>query len=182
MSLWNPDAGQGVRLDINARGELEAVLAQGGRTETVASGKPMLAREWYSVALSIDAQEGVLTLHQVPHRVYARVDDRVRVQQRRTAPALDGQTLLAFAATPAPAGGRIIGTALMNGKIDRPRLSARALDEAEIRALEDPSFQGMRTTGVVGCGISRAGWNPSRSRTSAATNCTYVRSTCRCAR
>ena len=34
----NPDAGQGVRLDINARGELEAVLAQGGRTETVASG------------------------------------------------------------------------------------------------------------------------------------------------
>ncbi|WZB60556.1 hypothetical protein WJ970_21735 [Achromobacter xylosoxidans] len=104
MSLWNPDAGQGVRLDINARGELEAVLAQGGRTETVASGKPMLAREWYSVALSIDAQEGVLTLHQVPHRVYARVDDRVRVQQRRTAPALDGQTLLAFAATPAPAG------------------------------------------------------------------------------
>ncbi|MFG0233344.1 N,N-dimethylformamidase beta subunit family domain-containing protein [Achromobacter sp. 413638] len=150
MSLWNPDAGQGVRLDINARGELEAVLAQGGRTETVASGKPMLAREWYSVALSIDAQEGVLTLHQVPHRVYARVDDRVRVQQRRTAPALDGQTLLAFAATPAPAGGRIIGTALMNGKIDRPRLSARALDEAEIRALEDPSFQGMRTAGVVG--------------------------------
>ena len=38
----------------------------------------------------------------------------------------------------------------MNGKIDRPRLSARALDEAEIRALEDPSFQGMRTAGVVG--------------------------------
>ena len=150
MSLWNPDAGQGVRLDINARGELEAVLAQGGRTETVASGKPMLAREWYSVALSIDAEEGVLTLHQVPHRVYARVDDRARVQRRQSAPALDGQTLLAFAATPAPAGGRIIGTALMNGKIDRPRLSARALDEAEIRALEDPSFQGMRTAGVVG--------------------------------
>ena len=158
------------------------MLAQGGRTETVASGKPMLAREWYSVALSIDAEEGVLTLHQVPHRVYARVDDRARVQRRQSAPALDGQTLLAFAATPAPAGGRIIGTALMNGKIDRPRLSARALDEAEIRALEDPSFQGMRTAGVVGCGISRAGWNPSRSRTSAATNCTAARSTCRCAR
>ena len=113
----------------------------------------MLAREWYSVALAIDAEEGVLTLHQVPHRVYARVDDRARVQQRQSAPALDGQTLLAFAATPAPAGGRIIGTALMNGKIDRPRLSARALDEAEIRALEDPSFQGMRTAGVVGCGF-----------------------------
>ena len=41
------------------------------------------------------------------------------MQRRQSAPALDGQTLLAFAATPAPAGGRIIGTALMNGKIDR---------------------------------------------------------------
>ena len=62
----------------------------------------------------------------------------------------------------------------MNGKIDRPRLSAHALDEAEIRALEDPSFQGMRTAGVVGVGF-RAGWNPSRSRTSAATSCTAAR-------
>ena len=57
----------------------------------MASGKPMLAREWYSVALAIDAEEGVLTLHQVPHRVYARVDDRARVQQRQSAPALDGR-------------------------------------------------------------------------------------------
>ena len=98
----NPDAGQGVRLDINARGELEAVLAQGGRTETVASGAHAGARV-VSGGLAIDAEEGVLTLHQVPHRVYARVDDRARVQQRQSAPALDGQTLLAFAATPAPA-------------------------------------------------------------------------------
>lgn len=150
MCLWNPQTQQGVRLDINACGELEAVLVDGARTATLSSGKPLLAREWYSVALSIDAGQGTATLHQIPHRVYARVDDHARVQQPWAAPALDGQTLLSFAATPALAGGRVVGQALMNGKIDRPRLSARALDEAAIRALEDPCFAGMRTTGVVG--------------------------------
>lgn len=150
MCLWNPQTQQGVRLDINARGELEAVLVDGARTATLASGKPLLAREWYSVALSIDTGQGTATLYQIPHRVYARVDDHARVQQPWAASALDGQTLLSFAATPALAGGRVVGQALMNGKIDRPRLSARALDEAAIRALEDPCFAGMRTTGVVG--------------------------------
>lgn len=150
MCLWNPQTQHGVRLDINARGELEAVLAGAGGTATLASGKPLLAREWYSVALSIDAQQGTVTLRQIPHRVYARVDDAACVQQRMAAPALDAQTLLGFAATPALAGARVVGQALMNGKIDRPRLSARALDEAAIRALEDPCFAGMRTNGVVG--------------------------------
>lgn len=150
MCLWNPQTQHGVRLDINARGELEAVLAGAGGTATLASGKPLLAREWYSVALSIDAQQGTVTLRQIPHRVYARVDDAACVQQRMAAPALDAQTLLGFAATPALADGRVVGRALMNGKIDRPRLSARALDEAAIRALEDPCFAGMRTNGVVG--------------------------------
>ena len=150
MCLWNPQTRHGVRLDINARGELEAVLAGAGGTATLASGKPLLAREWYSVALSIDAQQGTVTLRQIPHRVYARVDDAACVQQRMAAPALDAQTLLGFAATPALADGRVVGRALMNGKIDRPRLSARALDEAAIRALEDPCFAGMRTNGVVG--------------------------------
>lgn len=150
MCLWNPRTQHGVRLDINARGELEAVLAGAGGTATLASGKPLLAREWYSVALSIDAQQGTVTLRQIPHRVYAKVDDAACVQQRMAAPALDAQTLLGFAATPALAGARVVGRALMNGKIDRPRLSARALDEAAIRALEDPCFAGMRTNGVVG--------------------------------
>ncbi|CAB5695801.1 N,N-dimethylformamidase beta subunit [Delftia tsuruhatensis] len=150
MCLWNPQTQHGVRLDINARGELEAVLAGAGGTEILASGKPLLAREWYSVALSIDAEQGTVTLRQIPHRVYARVDDAACVQQRMAAPALDAQTLLGFAATPALADGRVVGRALMNGKIDRPRLSARALDEAGIRALEDPCFAGMRTHGVVG--------------------------------
>ncbi len=150
MCLWNPQTQHGLRLDINARGELEAVLAGPAGSEILASGKPMLAREWYSVALSIDAQQGTVTLRQIPHRVYAKVDDAACVQQRMAAPALDGETLLGFAATPALAGARVVGQALMNGKIDRPRLSARALDEAEIRALEDPCFSGMRTNGVVG--------------------------------
>ena len=104
MSLWNPDAGQGVRLDINAGASWRRCWRKAGGPRPWPAA-PMLAREWYSVALSIDAEEGVLTLHQVPHRVYARVDDRARVQRRQSAPALDGQTLLAFAATPAPAGG-----------------------------------------------------------------------------
>ena len=179
MSLWNPDAGQGVRLDINARGELEAVLAQGGRTETVASGHAGARVVFGGLVDRRGRRRAHLASGAAP-----RLRPRRRPRPRAAAAIGAGagrQTLLAFAATPAPAGG-IIGTALMNGKIDRPRLSARALDEAEIRALEDPSFQGMRTAGVVGCGISRAGWNPSRSRTSAATNCTAARSTCRCAR
>ena len=93
MSLWNPDAGQGVRLDINARASWRRCWRKAGGRDR--GQRAMLAREWYSVALSIDAEEGVLTLHQVPHRVYARVDDRARAQRRQSAPALDGQTLLA---------------------------------------------------------------------------------------
>ena len=148
MSLWNPDAGRAAGYQCPGR-------AGGGagtrRTETVAS-KAMLAREWYSVAWRSTRKKGVLTLHQVPHRVYAA---------STTAPACSsGSRRRRWTADPAGlrrdarAGRRrIIGTALMNGKIDRPRLSAHALDEAEIRALEDPSFQGMRTAGVVGCGF-----------------------------
>ena len=154
--------------------ELEAVLAQGGRTETVASGK-------------LHAGARVVFGGLVDRRGRRRASGaapRLRPRRRR-APACAAAAIGAGAGRADPAGLRRDARAgrrphHRNGadeRQDRPSpAEPRALDEAEIRALEDPSFQGMRTAGVVGCGISRAGWNPSRSRTSAATNCTAARS------
>lgn len=150
-SLWNHATGEGIKLNINAQGKLEAVFGCGGKLETISSQKKLLTREWYSVAVAIDAESGTATLYQLPHRSYAKTDDHAVVtRQVGVLPAFGENTMLGIAATPRPEGQRQIGCDLMNGKIERPRLSAKALSEAEIRALEHLPLAGTRPAYAVG--------------------------------
>lgn len=153
ISLWDPASGSGAYLGINEVGELCLVIGDNGKVASVASGRPLLSREWYSVAASYDADSGTATLYQVPHQRFARVDDHAsKTVQVSSAPVFNGKTSLSFAAMPRSLDESRHVARLFNGKIDRPRLSASALGLDEIRSREDPHVNRVRlhSAGLVG--------------------------------
>ena len=90
-------------------------------TETVAVGKPLLARAWYRVWAAIDPETGAVEVGQEAHRSFARTDDSGTA--RRTLAGLRtaiGADMLIGAVGGEPVGGHF------NGKIERPRLARGA--------------------------------------------------------
>ena len=130
------DAG-GLVLGIDGAGALCLdVTGEGGATETVSTGKPMVAREWYFVAAAYDHATGEVRLHQEPLVPYALTAGATTVTKTVSAvPALAGAFVM-MAARPAGTGnGRVVGKDHLNGKIDRPRLANRALSRLEMERL-----------------------------------------------
>ena len=137
ISVWNAASNSGFALEIDPNGSLAFTLADGaGGTETVSTGKPLLAREWYLAAVSFDAAKKEVRLSQLPLVEYARVDDSARVAKAvKTTPRTSRADLL-FAASPIGQGnGRVLGGSHFNGKIDRPRLVSRVLSDSDIQRL-----------------------------------------------
>src|SRR4029453_4967135 len=95
--------------------------------------KPLLAREWYFVAVTFDAATRQLALYQEPLVRYPRVDGAA-VGRGAVAGARAGATgaPLIFAAC-RTAGGALSGR--YNGKIEGPRLANRALTRTELETL-----------------------------------------------
>ena len=108
----------------------------------LSSGRPLLARRWYLVAGSFDAASGRLSLWQTPvHDPSFHDQPAVAVAstsalrpQSAGAPFLFAAWHEGAAAAPT-AYGRLVVGGHYNGKLDRPRLAGRALDQAEILAL-----------------------------------------------
>ncbi len=138
VSLWDQGSGGGFILGLDEAGALCLTLGDGaGGSETISTGKPMLAREWYFVAASFDAETKEVRVVQQPLVTHAKVDSAAEVSKRAaTAPRQSGAPLL-FAATPAGVGnGRVVGSHHYNGKIDRPRLARRALSRIEMEQIK----------------------------------------------
>ena len=137
VSLWNHGSAGGFILGLDEAGALCLTLGDGSGTQTISTDKPLLAREWYFVAASYDAQTKEVRLHQEPLVPYAMVDSAAEVtRSAATAPKPEGAPVM-FAATHAGFGnGRIIGSDHYNGKIDRPRLSRRVLTRVEMEQVK----------------------------------------------
>jgi N,N-dimethylformamidase len=154
FSQWQSNTTEGWALIVNEDGCLGLLL---GRQPTVwiALSKPPLARHWYSVGASLDADSGTLTLWQRQLLPYPRAD---RSETRSTTIGADavkpwsGPFYMAAMQT-----GQL--TAHFNGKIDSPRLFDRAVspDDAD-RAVRD-SVEALRLPGLV------AAWDFARGMT-----------------
>ncbi|HVO01922.1 MAG TPA: laminin G domain-containing protein, partial [Candidatus Cybelea sp.] len=126
IAQWDPQGQRGFRIEVDD-GQLIVVFGDGAHGARLSSGKRMLARQWYSVAVAIDPESRSVTLDQVPVGHYAQVDDRGHVEAvlEIAPPAL--ATPLFLAGCP-QADGTVGGH--FDGKIDAPMLceGVRAAD------------------------------------------------------
>jgi N,N-dimethylformamidase len=115
LAQWDAKTQRGFRITVDA-GRLGMILADGKRIDT---GKAMLVRQWYSVAVAIDPGSGTVILDQIPVGDYAQVDDRGHAEATLSAGSLELEAPLFFAGCPQADG--TIG-AHFDGKIDGPML------------------------------------------------------------
>ncbi len=170
---WNGRTGAGFALGIDESGGLALRLGDGrGGVAEVASGKPMLAREWYFVAASYDAATGTVSLYQEPLVPYARTDTAVAIT---TPVALrvpgNVQAPVLFAARHAGSkGSRTLFAEHFNGKIDRPRLACRALTRLEMEQVRGDQIPVALQSSMLGvwnfskCISSETIWDDSPNR------------------
>jgi N,N-dimethylformamidase len=137
------DKGAGFALSIGADGALQAIVGRGkGSVLRAGTGERLQERTWYHVWLVFDGASGTLSLGQalVGHLEAAVVaEERIKGKL-----ALDGTCDLLFAAL----GGKPVA-GHFNGKLEHPRIYARALSDAEITA----ALAGQEVPGLV------AHWN-----------------------
>ncbi|MGD8351111.1 MAG: N,N-dimethylformamidase, partial [Gammaproteobacteria bacterium] len=142
LAQWRDDPAAGFALMLDEAGALALRIGDGQGTITeVGTGEPLAARRWYLVAGSYDAAGGTLVVSQQPRDGYTDLLRSARASTEgggfAAAPAE-----FTFAALRAPlADGRPGSTCHFNGKLDRPRLAAGVLGEADIAAaaaLDDP--------------------------------------------
>ena len=122
--------GDALAMELDENGAL-AVDLDG---ERVSTGRPLAARMWAFVAVSYDAESGALGLVQSPARRGPGLDHQADLHFRvRPHRRFEGALTIA-----ARGPHRAAMRHHFNGKIDRPRVAARALDRAGMDALGEP--------------------------------------------
>ncbi len=123
---WLGGAGGLALLLDGERGACVRVATANG-VETVAVGKPLLARAWYRVWASVDPATGAVSVGQQALRPFARVDDTGTASAHVDAPAtgIEGDILIGAAG-----GNPVEGH--FNGKIERPRIARGAAPDGDI--------------------------------------------------
>ncbi len=158
------DGGFAIGLDEAGCLALHIDDGQGG-SELLASGKPMLNRQWYLAAAAFDAETGVASLLQRPLIRYALTEDGAEVSGIiAIRPGRTGAPLTIGAEIRPDGEGRLATVRPYNGKIDSPMLFDRALSLEEMKDLYGPSAsrngvvadwdfsRDMRTTRVLDAG------------------------------
>lgn len=137
LGTWCEATRSGWGLEISEDGTL--VFRCGGTR--ISTGSALTARKWYRIAASVDARRGAVTLHLAPVVTNGFDPERGATVSGPAAPAASTNAPLTFAAWQAgEADGPSCWDGLdfrchFNGRIDSPRLSAGALDEAGIGML-----------------------------------------------
>ena len=164
ITKWDEHSKTGYGLFIDEAGCVSLQIgSRSGQVVNLSSGKPLLRKVWYLAAASFDAKSGRVHVYQEPivtatngglgmAILHPAEDTTASVQLiSGTAPGANDAPLLMAASTIEARSGRTIFGAhykeaaepvelpeqgfVYNGKIDRPRLSKRALGKAEIEML-----------------------------------------------
>ncbi len=164
LTKWVEERGSGYGLFIDDEGCLSIEIGDGnGLVTRLSSGKKLLRKVWYLAAASYDADSGRVILHQEPvvtptngglgmSLLYPADETTAAVESISSMqPESNDAPFLIAASTLVERSGRTIVGAhykeaaqpvelpeqanVYNGKIDRPRLSRRALSKAEIESL-----------------------------------------------
>ncbi|MFZ5674948.1 MAG: N,N-dimethylformamidase beta subunit family domain-containing protein [Pseudomonadota bacterium] len=142
LAQWDARNASGFRVEMLDGGELAVTVGdESGKLATLKSGRKMLERQWYAVAVSIDPASGAVTLGQRPVQPYAQVDDRAEASGRLALLPKAVAAPLTLAGCPEADG--TIGRHF-DGKIDGPLLLSgvhpAALHDAYLRPVIDPSL------------------------------------------
>ncbi len=131
-------AGRGFALWTDPADGLVLELGDGaGGLRAFALGQPFVAREWYLVSATYHAASGEVRLRQQLLDSYARdtSSGEARHTSEETAVVGCDAPLLIAAASREDARGKPIGEMIFNGRIERPVVASRALEDSEIEAL-----------------------------------------------
>ncbi len=122
-----------------------------GRVKHFTTGKALLAHEWYFVAASYDAARKSVTLVQEPLHTHVGTRDAAVKRAKTTLGRIPahGEPLTIGARYARQDKGRTVCTRHYNGKIDSPRIAARALAPEEMEALKQPRIPAARMSDVV---------------------------------
>jgi N,N-dimethylformamidase len=164
LTKWVESTGSGYGLFIDEKGCLGAEIGDGkGQVTRLSSDKLLLRKVWYLAAVSYDARTGRVTLYQEPvvtatngglgQAILNPAEDTTALIESISSmrPGINDAPLLMAASTLHERSGRSVfgahfkeaeapvelpeHTHIYNGKIDRPRLSKKALSKAEIESL-----------------------------------------------
>lgn len=167
LGRWDIAGSRGWALGIDPDGHLELWTGDGEHVDQVTAEVPLIPRCWYFVAATFEAGSRRARLVQLGRvgRYNGRLGpvvpydyDSVVSATLRCAPAAaraEAPFLWAGASDWNDMRGRYVGT-LYNGKIDRAGLWARALPEAELRAIADGDA--MPAEGAVALWDTTAGY------------------------
>ncbi len=145
IAQWQDEPATGFALMLDDAGALALRVGDGrGNVAEVSSGERLAERRWYLVAGSYDVATKTISVSQQPQ---GGSFDPLRAASASASAGgfVAAQTELLFAALRADlADGRPGSACHFNGKLDRPRLAAGVLGEADINAVaapEDPCAQ-----------------------------------------
>ncbi|MCZ6721220.1 MAG: N,N-dimethylformamidase [Proteobacteria bacterium] len=153
ITKWSDRNKAGFGLVIDDQGSVALRLGDGeGNVEVIGVGKPLVSHEWYLAAASYDAKSRQVCVYQIPLVDYPSVADQGAVKRRSTIRRVGGNRApLVFAGHYVRRSKeQFIAGGHYNGKIDRPRLASRALDEAEMHALFEGPIPPALRDAVVG--------------------------------
>jgi N,N-dimethylformamidase len=151
IGTWSDSTGAGFGLLLNEAGEAEFRL---GATQ-LGSGETLLPRKWYFIAASYDAATGAVALHQelLADKTMSVASGVTRQATASGAAFRDAPLLFAawhVADSDGLPGDLPLVGGCFNGKIERPRLTDRALDRAALLALVGGTIPAELTETVVG--------------------------------
>jgi N,N-dimethylformamidase len=135
ITKWQDDPAAGFALLLDGKGCLALSLGDGsGGIAEVSTGEPLAERRWYLVSGSYDAATREICVSQEPDRSSLE-DLKAASANGKASGFARADAAIMFAAFPATlSNGKSASRGHFNGKIDRPRLSARKLDPAEVLA------------------------------------------------
>ncbi|MBT3556368.1 MAG: N,N-dimethylformamidase [Rhodospirillales bacterium] len=151
LGKWCEKTKSGFSLCIDENGSTALCLGDGsGAVETLSAESPMIAREWYFVAASFDAETGKMHVYQEPLADSPGIGKATFAQStsRIAASGPNGVPFIMAAQHKEP-GSRAMD-ARYNGKIDSPRLANRVLSRAEMAMLVDGPMPEVLESDILG--------------------------------
>lgn len=166
LTKWSASTNAGYGLFIDEDGCLSFWIGDGdGQIERISSSMPLVARCWYFVGASLDGASGQVRVYQEP--IINAANSRFFPHRHECIPAVvERYTQIRAAANnnvpfimagylEKVESGRVIVGGHYNGKLDRPRLSKRALSIDEMRLLvESPSGNSLLAAWNFAVGIT----------------------------
>jgi N,N-dimethylformamidase len=131
VALWDAETSTGFALHIDSSGALALRLGEAA----ISTGTQLAARRWHLVAGSYDAEAGTVHVyqHSMGRPFEASGTSSATGSAETGAGGCDAPLIMAALPTRDDRAGAIASH--LNGKLDRPRLTARALASDEITAL-----------------------------------------------